>query len=292
MRLSILVAVAWGMIAASWTVSSSTVAQQLTIPAFPADAVIRGEDIRLRTEPTAESSDIAVLQRGDAITVTGESTRAAGEEFFPITVVGTGAAGWVIALAVDPRSITAAAPETVEVAETVETVDVAETAEETPDDRAAAREARRAAREANAEPAAAPEPAPAPEVETAETEVDSGDPTTDRAARRAARQAEAETNASAGANRTRAAELTFNGSEPTVTDSFAVPSGVLTVTATHDGDGNFSVLAYSPDGYEELLFNEIGPFNGQSALEIDPETTLILDVEANGAWEVVIEPAF
>ena len=199
MRLSILIAVACGMIASSWTVSSPTIAQQLIIPAFPADAVIRGENIRLRAELAADSSDIAVLQRGDAITVTGESTRATGEEFFPITVVGTGAAGWVIALAVDPRSITpATALETVEVAETPEvpeTVEVAETPEEAPDDRAAAREARRAAREADAEPA----PAPAPEVETAETAPESGDPAADRAARRAARQAEAETNAGADA---------------------------------------------------------------------------------------------
>jgi hypothetical protein len=198
MRLSILIAVAFGMIATSWTVSSPTIAQQLIIPAFPADAVIRGENIRLRAEPAANSSDIAVLQRGDAITVTGESTRAAGEEFFPITVVDTGAAGWVIALAVDPRSITASAPETVEVAETVEIVEVPETAEETPEDQAAAREARRAAREA-AEAAPTPEPAPAPEVETPETEADSGDPAADRAARRAVRQAEANADAEAEA---------------------------------------------------------------------------------------------
>ncbi len=77
-----------------------------------------------------------------------------------------------------------------------------------------------------------------------------------------------------------------------VTDSFAVPSGVLTVTGTHEGDANFSVLAFTPEGYEELLFNEVGTFSGQSALEVDPESTLILEVEANGPWEVVVEPAF
>jgi len=180
------------MIVCSWIVSSPRFAQQLVIPAFPADTVIRGENIRLRTEPAAASSDIAVLQRGDAITVTGESTSADGEEFYPVTVVGTGATGWVIALAVDPRSIVAPAtePATVEVVETVETV---ETPEEAPADQAAAREARRAARAANAEP----EPATTPAPESAAPEAETWDPEADRAARRAAREAEAAATAAA-----------------------------------------------------------------------------------------------
>jgi hypothetical protein len=292
------------MISGALIASSPMAARELVIPAFPAEAVIRGENIRLRVEPASESVDVAILQRGDAITVTGESTSAGGDEFYPVEVVLSGAAGWVRALAIDPRSITVsvAAPEV------VETVEVVEPVEDETNDRGAEREARRAARAANAEP----EPEPAPEPESTEAEAD-GDPDADQAARRAARQAERQAAADGDADQAArraerqanaeaesgseeegapVAELRFNGSEPTVTDSFAVPAGLLTVTASHEGDGNFSVLAYSPDGYEELLFNEIGPFSGQSALEVDPESTLVLDVEANGAWEVVIEPAF
>jgi hypothetical protein len=300
MRLSIVIAISCAMIAGAAIASSPIAARELVIPAFPAEAVIRGENIRLRVEPASESVDVAILQRGDAITVTGESTSADGDEFYPVEVVLTGAVGWVRALAVDPRSITVsvAAPEvveTVEVVELVEPVEPVEPVEEATDDRAAEREARRAARAANAEPEPAPEPEPEPVPEGTEAEADD-ESNADQAARRAARQAERQANADADAgseaDAAPAAELRFNGSEPTVTDSFTVPSGVLTVSATHEGDGNFSVLAYSPDGYEELLFNETGPFSGQSALEVDPNSTLILDVEANGAWEVVIVPAF
>ena len=286
MRLSTMIAVSSAAIAVAALVSSPIAARELVIPAFPADAIIRGENIRLRIEPAAESVDVAVLQRGDAIVVSAESTVADGDEFFPVEVVLTGATGWVRALAVDPRSISA----TVVAPVVVEPVAVVEIVEEPIDEQAAEREARRAARQANVEAVVEPEP------ESAGEEANGGDPAADREARRAARQADAEPDAGTEAEpeveSALPAELRFNGSEPTVTDSFAVPSGVLTVSGTHEGDGNFSVWALTEDGPIDLLFNVIGPFSGQSALDVDPESRLILEVEANGPWEVVIAPAF
>ena len=198
MRLWIAISASFVMIVTGLIFGSPTTARELVIPTYPADAVIRGENIRLRVEPAEDSADVAILQRGDAIIVTAESTRANGEDFFPVEVVLTGATGWIRALAVDPRSIAASTTEP----EVVETVEVVEPVESTEVDRAAEREARRAAREANAEPAAETEPTP----EAAAPEADGVDPAADRAARRAARQAEADAEAGVVAESTPATE--------------------------------------------------------------------------------------
>ena len=84
----------------------------------------------------------------------------------------------------------------------------------------------------------------------------------------------------------------FSGETSTVTEPFTVESGILTVTGSHQGDANFIVIAYSETGPEAYLFNEIGPYTGQTALQVEPGTKLILDVQANGPWEISIESAF
>jgi hypothetical protein len=82
------------------TFTREAVAQQ-----FPASAVIRGENIRLRIEPAENADDVAVLQRGDAITITGAATAVDGDEFYPVELAGTGETGWVRVLFVNPKSI-------------------------------------------------------------------------------------------------------------------------------------------------------------------------------------------
>jgi hypothetical protein len=72
---------------------------------FPASAVIRGENIRLRLEPAEETDNVAILQRGDQITITGDVTAADGLAFYPVEVEQTGDAGWVRDLFINPRSI-------------------------------------------------------------------------------------------------------------------------------------------------------------------------------------------
>jgi hypothetical protein len=84
----------------------------------------------------------------------------------------------------------------------------------------------------------------------------------------------------------------FSGSTATVTEPFTVQSGILRVSGTHEGRSNFAVIAYSETDYEDLLFNEIGPYTGQTELQVDPGSTLVLEVEADAPWEVVLEPAF
>lgn len=85
-------------------------------------------------------------------------------------------------------------------------------------------------------------------------------------------------------------QQTFNGDTSTVTEPFTVESGILKATGTHQGDANFIVTA--EDGTQSFLFNEIGPFSGQASFQVEPGSRLIADVQANGPWELIIEPAF
>lgn len=94
--------------------SRPTVAWQNDGPQFPATAVIRGENIRLRLEPSEVSEDVEILQRGAAVTITSAAVAADGFEFYPVEVLETGDAGWVRTLFINPKSITpliVAAPE-------------------------------------------------------------------------------------------------------------------------------------------------------------------------------------
>jgi len=84
----------------------------------------------------------------------------------------------------------------------------------------------------------------------------------------------------------------FRGATATVTEPFTVESGILSVTGSHQGDRNFIVLGITAAGDTEHLFNEIGPYSGQTSLQVTPGTSLVLDVQANGPWEICIKPAF
>ncbi|MCA9879250.1 MAG: SH3 domain-containing protein [Thermomicrobiales bacterium] len=73
--------------------------------AFPASAVIRGENIRLWADPSFEAEELEILQRGDAVTVTGEAVAAEGDEFYPVESAEGGQAGWVRTVFINPASI-------------------------------------------------------------------------------------------------------------------------------------------------------------------------------------------
>jgi hypothetical protein len=274
-------------------------AQQLVFDAFPASVLVRGENVWLRLDPATDTEVLTLLQRGDPITVTGESVFDGEDEYYPVQSDLTGETGWIHALFIDPRSISG----TSTVVVPLETVDVPADQSAPADEGNQAqqdREARRQARQANA----AQEPEPDAEAAAADDRAarraarqaeqdpaaaEAEQPANDRAARRAARQAEPGANAD-GAN-TATDNLTFSGTEATSTPEFTPPSDVLAVTANYDGNGNFVVTAISPDGTEQVLFDERGPFSGDTTFDADPAATLYLNVEANGAWEVIVAPA-
>jgi hypothetical protein len=80
-------------------------AQEAGDATFPASAVIRGENIWLRVEPAAVSEVVAILQRGEAVTLTTDALAGDGEMYYPVTVDATGESGWVRELFINPRSI-------------------------------------------------------------------------------------------------------------------------------------------------------------------------------------------
>lgn len=77
-------------------------AQQVT---FPASAVIRGENIRLWAEPSFGAAELEILQRGDAITITGAAVAAEGDEFYPVEFTESGQSGWVRTVFINPDSL-------------------------------------------------------------------------------------------------------------------------------------------------------------------------------------------
>ncbi|NRQ33342.1 hypothetical protein HII36_16015 [Nonomuraea sp. NN258] len=61
--------------------------------------------------------------------------------------------------------------------------------------------------------------------------------------------------------------------------------GLRTVRATHAGESNFIVQSYTrPGSWGDLLFNEIGAYQGKAVL---PAGTRLVSVKADGAWTLV-----
>jgi hypothetical protein len=102
MKRVLAIAMAVLLAGASWAFLGRSLSAQT---GFPASAVIRGENIWLRADPAAATDVLTIMQRGDAITITGELTAADSLQFYPIELNATGDVGWVRALFVDPGSI-------------------------------------------------------------------------------------------------------------------------------------------------------------------------------------------
>lgn len=65
------------------------------------------------------------------------------------------------------------------------------------------------------------------------------------------------------------------------------PSGLSVVRLRHDGARNFIVKTVRPDK-TDLAVNVIGRYSG--ARPLVGQEPLIFDIEADGAWEITIEP--
>jgi hypothetical protein len=73
---------------------------------FPAEALIRGENVRVRAQPTNDAANNAILQRGDLVILTGPIETHPDGQFYPVQVPGSGVTGWVLWLFINPTSIT------------------------------------------------------------------------------------------------------------------------------------------------------------------------------------------
>ena len=89
-----------------------------------------------------------------------------------------------------------------------------------------------------------------------------------------------------GLSSVQAEPLRFEGSGATVTDEFALESGVTVAEAVHDGESNFIAnLVPTDNGREELLINVIVAYDGSSGI-LAAEGAYLLDIDADGDWEL------
>lgn len=63
------------------------------------------------------------------------------------------------------------------------------------------------------------------------------------------------------------------------------------LSATHDGDSNFSVILFNAGTgkYGDLLVNEIGAYNGESAISVKETGYYLLEIDADGKWTANVE---
>ena len=84
--------------------------------------------------------------------------------------------------------------------------------------------------------------------------------------------------------------MTFTGHGQQASPSFTLGSGLTTFHMEHTGSANFVVVLLDDQGnWVDLLVNEIGSFNGSKAIGIDAPGIHLLDIQANGDWEISIE---
>lgn len=82
--------------------------------------------------------------------------------------------------------------------------------------------------------------------------------------------------------------VVIDGSGDTVTDAITPPSGLNRVFFAHDGQRNFIVKVYTPDGKEDLMVNRIGRYAGVRPLVAKAGT--YFEIQADGEWSIRIEP--
>ncbi|GAB4323759.1 MAG: hypothetical protein Kow0010_05270 [Dehalococcoidia bacterium] len=82
--------------------------------------------------------------------------------------------------------------------------------------------------------------------------------------------------------------ISLRGTGQTATDEFSLPAGVFVAHLVYTGGSNFIVWTYASDGDEDLLVNEIGPYDGRRPLI--GGKSYVLDVTAGGSWSIDIEP--
>lgn len=249
---------------------------------FPASAVIRGENIRLRIEPAENADDVAILQRGEPITITGAATAADGDEFYPVEVVGTGETGWVRVLFVNPKSIVPIAePPPVEPAATEPAAEEGENGDGGNQGNTNNRRQNRRNRDAAAEETPAPEEA-APEQ--AATPAPPAEQPADQPAALPAEQP------APGA-------LTFSGTGTASSAPLTLEPGRYRATATVEASapGGFLCNLTGPRNFSETLFDEqidaAQSWTVRASVSIDRAGDYVMECSnTNDPWTITLEP--
>ena len=83
---------------------------------------------------------------------------------------------------------------------------------------------------------------------------------------------------------------TLNGTGQQASEMFYLDKGLAIFEMNHDGDGYFGVVLLNAEGDSiDLLANEIGEFDGSKAVGISESGIYLLDISADGNWEISIE---
>ena len=81
---------------------------------------------------------------------------------------------------------------------------------------------------------------------------------------------------------------TFTGNTSRNTDKFTILGNSFQVEWSHEGDGHFSITAYSGDGeYLELVANVVG--NDSEVTNVYERGEMYLDISASGSYEINIK---
>jgi len=88
----------------------------------------------------------------------------------------------------------------------------------------------------------------------------------------------------------RSVPLTLSGAGQKTSEIFYLNTGITRFKMKHDGNRNFAIVLYNANGeYTDLLVNTIGSFDGSKATSISKAGLYLLDITADGNWEVSIE---
>jgi hypothetical protein len=74
-----------------------------------------------------------------------------------------------------------------------------------------------------------------------------------------------------------------------VTEPTEIPKGLYRAKLSHNGQSNFQVQTFAPDGAETYMTNVIGVYEGIELLQSDGGAWTF-EVNADGPWTIVLEP--
>jgi hypothetical protein len=88
------------------------------------------------------------------------------------------------------------------------------------------------------------------------------------------------------------APITLSGSGPAATRLFRLEAGLTVIRMTHQGTSNFIVDFLDTNGNSVAfgsVANVIDPFQGSTPVQIPRGADYLLDVQADGPWQIVVE---
>jgi hypothetical protein len=84
--------------------------------------------------------------------------------------------------------------------------------------------------------------------------------------------------------------ITLSGAGKEVTSRFRLEKGLSVFNMKHEGSSNFILWLMDTFGQnKELLANEIGSFQGSTALGITSAGDYVMDITADGSWNIRVE---